>query len=209
MSSVSPTPKVCLFSGFVWCGDCGARLAANTKRGKVVYRCSTYANKGKLACSIHAISEDALSAFVLQRVQHLGMLAKANGELLFSKIKDYCMNTIFINNRDNLTKELDAIINKIHKVFDEKCNGTIDDTIYTTLMRDFSITKKNIEMQLAESDNSVAEINYSMIALKDWITKISQFSKESSLTRDMLSGMVERITVYKNDTPPETVSKIV
>lgn len=195
---VTSTPKVCLFSSFVWCGDCGARLAANHKRDKVIYRCSTYANKGKLACSIHSISEDVLEAFVLQRIRHLGMLAKNDSKLLFSKIKAHCMNTIFVNNRDNLAKELDDINAKIHRVFDEKCNGTIDDIIYATLMRDFSASKKNIEAQLADTNNAVSEINYSMISLKNWIDNMAQLANASSLNREILSAAIERIVVSDN-----------
>jgi DNA invertase Pin-like site-specific DNA recombinase len=61
--------EVNLFSGLLYCGDCGFKLRGQTERRtrrdgsvavRVSYMCGTYAHCGRDACTIHGISESAL-----------------------------------------------------------------------------------------------------------------------------------------------------
>ena len=51
--------KMNIFSGLLKCADCGGNMIFNTKHyksyTKEYYRCSTYMNKGKTACTHHSI----------------------------------------------------------------------------------------------------------------------------------------------------------
>ncbi len=82
---------VSLFSGKVFCADCGAkmtfqRIRNGSQQAYSRYRCSTYSNQGKTACSFHAIGEDELEAIVLNEIRKFSSIAAQYADSLMSKL---------------------------------------------------------------------------------------------------------------------------
>ncbi len=74
-----------LFAGKLKCADCKAVMHfTSSKSGKYKtyykYRCSTYTNQGKTACSFHSIREDELTAIVLNDIRKLSQLIDTNND---------------------------------------------------------------------------------------------------------------------------------
>ena len=69
------TGKQSIFSGHLFCKDCGAKLyyctANNFTADKDFYRCSNYKNNSTNACTSHNIKDIALRQIVLEQVQQV------------------------------------------------------------------------------------------------------------------------------------------
>ena len=89
------TGKQSIFSGHLFCKDCGAKLyyctANNFTADKDFYRCSNYKNNSTNACTSHNIRDIVLKEFVLEQVQQVVSYIH-NFEWLFifvDKVKKY------------------------------------------------------------------------------------------------------------------------
>ena len=86
----SKTGKQSIFSGHLFCKDCGAKLyyctANNFTADKDFYRCSNYKNNSTNACTSHNIRDIVLREIVLEQVQQVISYIH-NFEWLFIKEK--------------------------------------------------------------------------------------------------------------------------
>ena len=71
-----------LFSGFLRCADCGKAITRSQSGKNIYYACSTYKNRSRLACSMHAIKHNRLEAAVLFAIQQQVHLAVSYSELV-------------------------------------------------------------------------------------------------------------------------------
>lgn len=76
-----------LFSGLVYCADCGKPMRLHRTRTKAAdsynnFKCSTYSNRGKEACSGHYIRESQLRAIVLDDLRRVTQFARQKETLL-------------------------------------------------------------------------------------------------------------------------------
>ena len=82
--------KQSIFSGHLFCKDCGAKLyyctANNFTADKDFYRCSNYKNNSTNACTSHNIRDIVLREIVLEQVQQVISYIH-NFEWLFIKEK--------------------------------------------------------------------------------------------------------------------------
>ena len=60
-----------MFSGLLYCADCGAKLSLATANRYTHFRCSQYKRTSRTQnCTQHYIREDALNQLVLKQLQH-------------------------------------------------------------------------------------------------------------------------------------------
>lgn len=92
-----------LFSGKVKCADCNALMSYTYSKSYEYksyykYRCSTYNNQGKTACSYHSILEDELKAIVLLEIQKFSNIVLTNEDEMIRRLIDLNSNLKLRNN---------------------------------------------------------------------------------------------------------------
>lgn len=87
--SPSVDGRTSLFTGLLYCGDCGFKMRAHTERRRYKdgssrlihsFICGNYARSGKTACSIHLIYEDVLKTLVLKDIRETLRLSQSEQE---------------------------------------------------------------------------------------------------------------------------------
>ena len=100
------------------------------------YRCSTYSNQSKTACSYHAILDDELKAIVLSEIQKFSKIASCYEDEPLKKLIDINSNIKLKNNSflekqiRRTNRDLQGIGPKIDVLIEQMANGNISEQMF-------------------------------------------------------------------------------
>jgi hypothetical protein len=129
-----------LFSGLLFCGDCGKGMYRKVDRGRYVYyRCGAYLAEGKKGCSPHNISEKKLLRILLEDMNSL-LEKRMNGKAMQDEEKK--PGEVFAEERiDQINREmLLTVVEKIEVYADDRLR------IYYTFSDDWGCWQEKDEM---------------------------------------------------------------
>ena len=169
------TGRTSLFSGLVYCPDCGAKLhfcaAKSLKRNQEFWRCSNYKD-GRGSCKIHYIRDVVLERIVLEAVSNLAdfvrcyesvflyMLAKKNNAM---RQKEYKRLQKAVENGTKRITEIDRLIERIEVHNNDKFSGHcyVKVDIYFTAVGMIDIpTEKEIQSMIEEIRNNPQDFKF-------------------------------------------------
>lgn len=126
------TGRTSLFSGLVFCPDCGAKLhfcaAKSLKRNQKFWRCSNYKD-GRGTCQIHYIRDIVLERIVLEAISSLADFVKCHEAVFLYMLakktnaiqqKEYKRLKQSVEQSSKRIAEIDRLI---EKVFEQNASG--------------------------------------------------------------------------------------
>jgi len=201
--------KVGLFAGILKCSDCGSPLAYMNKKLKTtekgVYRCSRYNNNGGKACTPHYIDEMDVCAFVINDIKLHAVLAATEREELASRLLSSMKKA---NNGETKTirakireseNRLAVIASTLKNLYEDKCAGKLPEDVFLNLMSDFTKEKTAIEERLPQLRRELDGIQETTGEIDDWLSLIISYMEVETLDREMITGLIENITVTERD----------
>lgn len=193
--------SVYLFSGFVYCGDCGHAMVRKTvSRGGKKYQylvCST--NKAGHGCTSHCFSEKKLDKIVFTLVRdHIDQICEID------RVMDYIAslpeNQREIFNYDAQINRLEAEIQRCQDLklglYSDMADGIISKEEYLEF-------RAGYDRKIASGQRSLAQIQEERAqAVRDneeeipWIQMFRQYENITELHRTVLVNLVERVVIY-------------
>ena len=201
------TGRKSLFSGLVYCADCGAKLhfcaSKSLKRNQEFFRCSNYKD-GRGECSIHFIRDVVLEQIVLEAVRGLAdfvrcyepvflyLLAKNNDALRQAERKALRKA---VEDGEKRMAELDRLI---QQVFERNVLGNLDDARCKTLMASYDAEQKALSVTLSESRKALADTEQQATDLRLVLKTLREMTDVKMLTPTMVNTLIERIEINAN-----------
>jgi len=194
--------KVELFSGLVYCGECGAPMVRKTvpsgKRKYVYYVCG--AHKERKTCSPHRLRDSVLEEVVLtsikaqiQAVADLSALLKRAGEALLKKAGVKKLE----ERLDKKQEEAERYGRLLSSLYENLVDGVIDREEYAKLKKDYAALRGQSEEQ---AEGIRAEMNRVMecgTGGRAWMERFREQGNLAELDRAVVVSLVERIFIYK------------
>ena len=202
------TGRIGLFSGIVYCYDCGSKLsfcaAKSLKPNQEHYRCSKYkSNRGE--CTIHFIREQILTAIVLKSVQELVEFVQEFEPvfLYLMEKKKTLVQKQEISDIEHAVKrnqeciaEIDRIISRL---YEDNISGKVSDERYTRMSGEYEAEQKYLEEALAQSESRLVELKQSSIDLRMLLKTLRSCTEITELDRGLVNRLIQRIEVHSND----------
>ena len=153
-----------IFTGLVYCADCGFKMRNHVERftykdgtpGRYSsFICGNYSRSGKGACTIHTIYENVLTQLVLEDIREKARFAEYDPEQLVQQIirlKDKEAKSRLSSCEQELktyTARLSELERLMQNLYEDKCAGTIPQTVFQTLMHKY-------EAERAEKSEAMA-----------------------------------------------------
>ncbi|MDO4649601.1 MAG: recombinase family protein [Eubacteriales bacterium] len=193
--------EVHLFSGYVYCGDCGHTMIRKTvpaKGKKYNYLVCSW-NRSKQGCAPHSFSEKKLEKIVFTLVRdHIDQICEID------RVMEY-ISSLPENQREVISYEAQITKRKeeLQRYQDLKLNLYSD-------MADGIISKEEYLEFRAGYDRKIASAQKSIVQLQDertqairnneeevpWIQMFKQYQNITELHRNVLVNLIERILVF-------------
>lgn len=200
----SPDGKaVQLFSGMVFCGDCGASMVRKTvpagEKKYVYYVCS--AHKQDKSCSPHRMRDTALEEIVFDSLkQHISEVVDMS-ELL--EITDTApLRTAQAQKvqrqLDKKHEEYEKLQKLLMSLYENLADGIIDREEYTRLKASFTARADEAEKQMDALRETLTDIQNHGTE-NAWMNEFIKRQGLSSLDRAVVVALIDKILIHSND----------
>ena len=201
-----------IFAGILKCGDCGFAMRANIEKGKrkngsayryVSFICCNYSRSGKAACTVHTISETALTELILTDICEKAKMAIYDEQRVAdaviqakSREKTACL-AIYkreLKAADDRLIELDNIIKTL---YEDRVRGIISDAMFKNLSQKYEEERKDKTSAVTILRDKIKKGEMEWCDVDSWMGIIRKYSTLESLTQDILFELIDRIEVYE------------
>lgn len=202
------TGRASLFSGLVYCPDCGAKLhfcaAKSLKRNQEFWRCSNYKD-GRGTCQIHYIRDVVLERIVLEAISSLADFVKCH-EPVFLYMLAKKTNAMRQKEHKRLeqaveqgTKRIAEIDRLIEKVFEQNAIGVLSDERFSKMLQSYEKEQKALTQEVAESRQTLEGAKQKATDLRLLLRTLREMTEINELTPTLVNSLIERIEVHNND----------
>lgn len=202
------TGRTSLFSGLVFCPDCGAKLhfcaAKSLKRNQEFWRCSNYKD-GRGTCQIHYIRDIVLERIVLEAISSLADFVKCHEAVFLYMLakktnaiqqKEYKRLEQSVEQSSKRIAEIDRLI---EKVFEQNASGVLSDERFSKMLQNYEKEQKALTQEVAESRQTLEEAKQKATDLRLLLRTLREMTEINELTPTLVNSLIERIEVHNND----------
>ena len=199
--------EVGLFSGILFCADCGSVMYQQRyqtdKRKQDCYICGSY-KKRTADCTAHFIRTDLLTAGVLSNLRKVTSYA-AKHEARFMKL-------LIGQNEDGdrrrnaaKKKELEAAEKRIaelsaifKRLYEDSVTGRISDERFTELSADYEAEQKELKERAARLREELSKAQEATANAEKFMNVVRRHTTIEELTPTLLREFVEKIVVHES-----------
>lgn len=202
------TNKQGLFSGLIFCADCGSKLHfATCKRFDGTqdhYRCSRYkSNTGD--CSVHYIREETLQKIVLSQIFEVTAMMYDNADKFFDLVAKQQLDEQskeIQNKKKQITKfqkriaELDKIFKRI---YEDDITGAISHERFLKLSAEYETEQKELQKQVAVFEEETNNFDRQQIDFQQFRDIVRKYVGIKELTPTIVNEFIKKIIVHAPD----------
>ncbi|MCR5233627.1 MAG: recombinase family protein [Lachnospiraceae bacterium] len=202
MRSVGTNTEDNLFSGFLYCADCGQpmirKVVPGGKKNYYYYVCSS--NKRHEGCTAHSISTREVETAVANAVkEHVTDVLDMSDALEYIEKLPSANRAVF-NFEAQITKleeEIDRCRKMKRRIYEDLSDGIITKKEYTDFRSQYTamLEDKSASLDRVKRERKDAEITGD--TERAWVTLFKQYENIGELTRRALMAMVDKVLIYE------------
>lgn len=202
------TGRKSLFSGLVFCPDCGAKLhfcaSKSLRRDQEFFRCANYKD-GRGSCKIHYIRDVVLEDIVKEAISGLAdfvkcheavflyMLAKKNSAM---QKAEYNRIKLAMERDEKRIKNIDRLIKSL---YEDKVIGDLDADRYASMMADYEKEQRELIASVTEMRRELESTDQKTVDLRLLLKTLREITDVNELTPAIVNSLIDRIEVHNND----------
>lgn len=205
---ISIDGEMSIFSGLLYCADCGAKMYLNRHRGseKDAFNCASYRKEKERTCTSHYITLHAIEDIVLYDLQRVLGMAKGRETEFVSMLqeKNKRMTKSDLSEKakecDEAEKRIAVLDRIIQNLYEDKVSGTLSEERFIKL-------SKNYESEQAELTDKVKFLKEELMAVQKETADINKFmrlikryTEITELNAEIVRTFIDKIYVHKGET---------
>ena len=200
--------EIQIFSGMARCSGCGRLLRFSTNRQRPGFEyqylyCSTVDETVSGCCTRHYIRYDTLQEIILQKIQTLYESVKIDKQNIAYKLAK-----LEKENTENSQKAEMAELSKLEarqkeiqnifpKIYEDWVAGRLNEQMFTMMSSKYQEEQQAIEERLSVLRSQVTAQKSELNLSKKWIEEVERHSYPTSLTRELVSSLIDKIVVHE------------
>lgn len=200
--------EVALFSGMVFCADCGNKLflhrAASMPAEKESYACGTYKRK-KGECTAHFIRAVVLERLVLDDVREVfdyingyedDFVRQVTENKLAARMETQAESKRLLEQQARRITEIDAVINRL---YEDNISGKLSDERFAKMSITYEQEQKALEASTVDLRKAVEACKQQKNNIQSFLKIVHSYTKPDVLTPAILHELVNKIIVHAPD----------
>ena len=199
--------EVGLFSGILFCADCGSVMYQQRyqtdKRKQDCYICGSY-KKRTADCTAHFIRTDLLTAGVLSNLRKVTSYA-AKHEARFMKLLieqnedgDRRRNAAKKKELETAEKRISELSAIFKRLYEDSVTGRISDERFTELSADYEAEQKELKERAAKLREELSKVQEATENAEKFMNVVRRHTTIEELTPTLLREFVEKIVVHES-----------
>lgn len=204
---VSIDGEMSIFSGLLYCADCGAKMYLNRHRGseKDAFNCASYRKEKERTCTSHYITLHAIEDIVLYDLQRVLGMAKGRETEFVSMLqeKNKKMTKSDLSEKakecDESERRITILDRIIQNLYEDKVSGTLSEERFIKL-------SKNYESEQAELTDKVKFLKEELMAVQKETADINKFmrlikryTEITELNAEIVRTFIDKIYIHKGE----------
>ncbi len=202
------TGRESLFSGLLYCADCGSKLyfcaAKSIKENQEFHRCSAYKEK-RGTCSIHYIREVVAKEIVQELVWRVAMFIQQYEAVFLymyskkhnlTKAADVRNMKAEIERNKRRNSEIDTMIEGLYEA---NVLGKITDERFSKMMGKYEAQQKTLIEETAKLERALEQAEQDKVDLRVFLETIRKCTDIKELTPALVNRLIQRIEVHKSE----------
>ena len=199
--------EVGLFSGILFCADCGSVMYQQRyqtdKRKQDCYICGSY-KKRTADCTAHFIRTDLLTAGALSNLRKVTSYA-AKHEARFMKLLieqnedgDRRRNAAKKKELETAEKRISELSAIFKRLYEDSVTGRISDERFTELSADYEAEQKELKERAARLREELSKAQEATANAEKFMNVVRRHTTIEELTPTLLREFVEKIVVHES-----------
>lgn len=193
-----------LFSGLMFCADCGAKMFYGTRNGEenlANFRCSNYKH-GAANCSSHYIRENALRELVQAHLnQTLAFVREHQAEFIRYKQeqdsneqkREYARKQSELSQSNQRMNELDMLFKKL---YEDNISGKLNDRLFNKLSGEYEKEQNALTEKIAALTEELKQAKEKTDGINKFMALVNKYLNITELTPTIVNEFISRIEVH-------------
>ncbi|MCL2698408.1 MAG: recombinase family protein [Oscillospiraceae bacterium] len=202
--------EINLFTGLLYCSDCGFKLRGQTERRKrkdgsvavrVSYMCGTYAHSGKNACTIHSVSETVLNDLILTQIRTHASMVELNGERIIEAIiiaqsnETLSYRAAYQSELESHEKQIEKLDLLIENLYEDKVSGLIPASLFKRQIMKYEQDRTACQQSIETLKQRIESVKLNTGNASNWSEIIKKYTLLETLTPEILFLLIDKIII--------------
>ena len=191
-----------LFSGLLFCADCGhvmyQQRYQTDKRKQDCYICGSY-KKRTADCTAHFIRTDLLTAGVLDNLRKVTAYAPRFVKLLIQQNEMGGKRKLAAAAKqlEQVQSRIAELSRYIKRLYEDNVNGKISDERFMEMSADYEAEQRELKDRAAALQGELDKAQEATVNAEKFMSVVRKYLSIEELTHTLLREMVEKIVVYE------------
>lgn len=199
--------EMSIFSGLLYCADCGAKMYLNRHRGneKDCFNCASYRNEKGRACTSHYITLRAVEEIVLYDLQRvLGMAKNRESEfvaMLQEKNKRVVKKDLSEKTKEceDAEKRIAALDRIIQNLYEDKVSGTLSEERFIKMSNNYEQEQKQLTERVKVLRDELNAAQKETADINKFMRLVKKYTEITELSPEVVRTFIDKIYVHKGE----------